>query len=504
MVKKQQLSCQLSKDGYQRFAIGIVLCAFTALMLILAFHPYNVWPLAFFALVPMLIAQYRLLPLKWCGLSQAIGVGGWLAVFLPGMFGGSPAGQVILIVVAVIVLIQLVSVPGTRRFHERTVFRWFILQGVADWVGLEMVRSFIPLINTHAFIAQTMHTQPWMLQPVSIFSIYGLAMLIILVNYSLAQAGMVLLDARWSEVGIAKVNARSAQRGLMLAGLLLVGWVLLGQIILANAPEPQTQLRVAAIQHNFRLPGHQDTPASQPLRLNALADYTRQAAQQSAKVIVWPELGLGFDPQVEYTEELQALARQTSAYLFVGYGLDDPRGWRNEVVVLNPTGEFLAVYGKNHPTSPGEPPVISAGAYPVHDTPLGRFAAIICNDVHYTNSSRILTQQGAQLIAVPTFETAGIVQEQIAQSVLRAVENRVALVKADGAYSSVVIDPFGRIVSFRDGSPQGAAFALVADVPILKSGTLYTYSGDWLGWLCLAGFIFFIIFQCSINRKQQT
>jgi len=348
-----------------------------------------------------------------------------------------------------------------------------------------------------------MYTQPWMLQPISIFSIYGLAVLLILVNYVVAQAGMSLLDVRWGSEGIIKVNARSAKRGLIMAGLLLTGWVLLGQVILSGGSTPQAELRMAAVQHNFLLPGHQDTFESQPLRLQALTEQTRQAAQQGAKVIVWPELGLGFDPQVQYTAELQNLARQTGAYLFIGYGLDDPRGWRNEVVLLNPDGEFLAVYGKNHPTSPGEPPIISAGVYPVHQTPYGVLAAIICNDVHYTDSSRILTQRGAQLIAIPTFEIAGIVQEQIAQSVLRAVENRVAVVKADGAFSSVVIDPYGHILALHDGSPQGSAYALVADVPIATSGTFYTLAGDWAGWLCLAGFIFFIIYQEIINRKQR-
>ncbi len=72
---------------FVRIGIGIGLSALTAGMLILAFHPYNVWPLAFFALVPMLVAQYRVLPLKWSGMAQAVGIGGWLFVFLTQMAG---------------------------------------------------------------------------------------------------------------------------------------------------------------------------------------------------------------------------------------------------------------------------------------------------------------------------------------------------------------------------------------------------------------------------------
>ena len=90
--------------NFVRIGIGIGLGLLTAGMLILAFHPYNLWPLAFFALVPMLVAAYRVLPLKWSGIAQAVGIGGWLLVYLTAMFGNNPAGQVIQIVVLVILV----------------------------------------------------------------------------------------------------------------------------------------------------------------------------------------------------------------------------------------------------------------------------------------------------------------------------------------------------------------------------------------------------------------
>ena len=93
--------------------------------------------------------------------------------------------------------------------------------------------------------------------------------------------------------------------------------------------------------------------------------------------------------------------------------------------------------------------------------------------------------------------------EQVAQSVLRAVENRVAIVKADAAYAAAIIDPYGNIVALRNGSPDGAAFALVADVTLGTAGTLYSKLGDWVGWLSLAGFVFFTALQEITKRQQQ-
>ncbi|MBN2002270.1 MAG: carbon-nitrogen hydrolase family protein [Anaerolineae bacterium] len=491
-------------NRFVRIVIGVAVSALTAVMLILAFHPHSVWALAFFALAPMLVAQQRILPRAWSGLASAVGVGGWLLVFLTGMFGNSTAGMVVVIqiVVVVIIIIQLFTTPEVRSFHEQTNYRWFVLQGIADWVGVEMIRSFIPPINTHAFIAQTMYTQPWMLQPLAVFGVYGLSIVLILVNFALAQGALFLFDKVWRLEELPLIERKAVLRWLAIAGVTLAVW--LGISLNIYMPSHSALvIRVAAIQHNYPVPGHQDTAASQPLRLQALSDQARVAARQGARLIVMPELGLGFDPQVEHTAEFKALAAETQAYLLIGYGLDDPRGWRNEMVLLTPEGEFRDVYGKNHPTSPGEPPIVTAGVYPVYDTALGRLATIICNDVHWTNTSRTLARNGAQLIAAPTLETAGIATENLAQSVLRAVENRVAVVKTDAAYAAAVISPHGDIVALRDGSPDGAAFALVANVPLGTGPTLYSRLGDWTGWLSLAGFVFFIVLQEITKRKKR-
>ena len=485
-----------------RFGLGVLLSLLSAAMLLFAFHPYNQWYLAFFALIPMRLAEYRFFPGKWAGLGSGIGVGVWLAIFLGRMFGFGGPALVIEIVVLVIVLIQVFTIPATRRFHERTAYRWFLVEGITGWVGSEMIRSFIPPINTHAFLAQTMYTQPWMLQPISIFSIYGLSTLIVLVNYAFLQGILLWLDRKAPAAAPSGLSRRATLGWLSAAGFALLLWIGISGIIALTRPSNPQTIRVAAVQHGFPVPGHQDTPGSQITRLQVLSEQSRAAAAGGAQLIIWPELGLGFDPQVEHTAGLQALAAETGAYILIGYGLEDPRGWRNEAVLLSPTGEFLAVYGKNHNTSPGEPRIVTSGVYPVYDTPLGRLATIICNDVHFTDTSRRLARAGAQLIAVPTLEISGIALEQVAQSVMRAVENRVAVVKADDAFASAVIDPYGRIVALRNASPQGGAFALVADVALGSGKTIYNWINlDWVGWLNLAGFVFFIVFQ---NIKKKT
>lgn len=479
----------------KRFITGILLSGLSAIMLVMAFHPYNIWFLAFVALVPLHVAQHQFMPVKWSGIAPAVAIGGWLFVFLSYMFGSNPTGRVIQGIVLVMVILQVFTFPAQRRFHIKTGYRYFVLQGIADWVGFEMIRSFIPPINTHAFIAQTMYTRPEMLLPMSVFGIYGLGIVIILVNLALARGTFLLLDGKWGLETTGFFYRRITVRSLAFAGTVMVIWVGTSAIILSQAPDDPPTMVVAAIQHNYPGPGHQDPAGLQQERLEALGEQARVAASQGAQLIVMPELGLGFDPQEDFTEELQSLARETGALLLIGYGVDDPKGWRNEMVMLTPDGDFLETYGKNHPTSPGEPRIITAGRYPVYDVNQSRLATLICNDVHFTDVSRKLALNGAQLIAVPTLEGPGIALEQVAQAVMRAVENRVAIVKADVAYASAIIDPYGRIIAFRNGAPEGEAFALVATVSLGTTTTLYSRFGDLPGWICLAGLITFLFLQ---------
>ncbi|NUQ85820.1 MAG: hypothetical protein HUU11_13995 [Anaerolineales bacterium] len=483
-----------------RILLGLALGLLGAVLYILAFQPYSVWPLAFVVFVPMLIAEQRILPKRWAGVGRGLGVGLFLVVFLTTLFGWGPSVWIFFAIPGALILISMFTSPSLRDFHERTGYRWFILQGALDAAGIEMIRSFIPLIRTHAFFAQTMYAQPWMLQGVSVFSIYGLTLVIMLVNYAVAMGLLLAFDRKWRFDGQPALDRKIGFQWMTGAAALFVLWAGFGLLRLAAAPTDSPTVRVAAIQHGFVKPGHQD-PDSQLDRLAVLSEQTRIAAEQGARFIVWPEISLGFDPQVEHTAELQALAEETNAYILISYGVDTPDGqWRNEAVMLMPSGEFSSVYGKNFPSEPGEPRIASAGAYPVWDTEIGRLATIICNDVNFTKATRTQAQNGAQIVSVPTFEVfgPGIGWEQRTQVVLRAVENRVAIVKAEAAGLSVIVDPYGRIVA-QAKLPAGSANALVADVPLQKSGTTYTRLSDWMGWVTLVAMIGFSVVT---GRKQ--
>ena len=97
------------------------------------------------------------------------------------------------------------------------------------------------------------------------------------------------------------------------------------------------------------------------------------------------------------------------------------------------------------------------------------------------------------MIGIPSNDWSSIADKHYTHVVFRAVENRVAMVKADGGFNSAIIDPYGRIVDLAVFPDSGEA-TLVADVQIGDGqGTISTHLGDWAGWISLMGMVFFAV-----------
>jgi apolipoprotein N-acyltransferase len=498
-IRKVQLHrAVMPKTIALRIGLGIALSVLSGVMLMLAFPPRGVWPLMWVGFVPWLIAQHRLMPLRYSRWAPAIAIGVWWWPLLARIFAGGPWFLVHLgLFIAGIFLL----ISTERTFHERTHYRWFVLQGAVYWVGIEMIRSFIPFLGTMGFVANTQAGQAWLIQPVSIFGIYGLGLMIMLTNFALAQAGLAWFDQKWPLDDAVPVDPRSARRWLAGVGIGLAAWIGLSLIILGSAPQDAPTLRVAALQPGFPEPAHVDQSTPQELRVQTLLAEGREAAGQGAKVLFTPELGMAIDPQVEYTQEFKALTTETGTYAFLTYGLNVAAGFRNESVLLTPAGQFLQVYGKIHP-SPGERKAIYSDVYPVYETPLGRLATVICMDSNFTDVTRRLARQGAQLIAVPMRETQGISEQTWTHHVFRAIETRTAIVKTDVAWGSTLIDPYGRILAMKL-VPEATRLTLVGDVPLGDGAAPLVWLGDWVGWIMLAGFVFFVAFQTISNSRAK-
>jgi len=483
-----------------QFALGIIVSAFSGAMLLLSFPPYGVWWLAWFAFVPGIFAQYRLFPRKYGSLASGIYLLVWLGPYMARLFGTEFGPFFTYLGVLIAILSYFMNTE--RAFIERTGYRWMVVQGIIGWVGFEMVRAtFIPLVATSAFIGYTQATQAWLIQPVSIFSIYGLNIVIIMVNYALAQ-GLISWFDRNGGMPEA-VPASLARNWLAVTGVVLAAWIGTSLIILNGAPKDPSTVRVAALRANYPLPAHHDDVNTSQVRFEKFAQQAQEAIAQGAQVLFTSEMMFNFDPQVEYMDEFRAIAEENDVHILITYSvIKEEEPARNQSVLLSPDGTFSAVYNKTH-IPPGEAYDVEGGVYPVFSTQLGTMAAMICHDGNYTDVARNLTANGAQLISAGFKEFPGFGEQLWQNLTFRAVENQTAVVVTGATSVASIVDPYGRIIAL-DVDKDGSEVVLVGDVSLGSGeGTLYTSLGDILGWATLAGLVGFMVYQMVEERKAK-
>ena len=142
------------------------------------------------------------------------------------------------------------------------------------------------------------------------------------------------------------------------------------------------------------------------------------------------------------------------------------------------------------------------GSFPVYKTPLGTLATIICYDLNYTDVTRRMAQQGAQIIAAPSSDWPGIAEKQNVHLVFRAIETRTSIVNAEKAFDSAIVDPYGRILE-QTISLEPAQAVLVQDVPLGSADSFYLKTGDVLGWAALAGMAFLAVFRKKLVAREE-
>ena len=330
-----------------------------------------------------------------------------------------------------------------------------------------------------------------LLQVCAFTGIWGVSFLLWFVNAALACA---VLFPQPRKAALASLLAAPA------LALFAWGW---GAWHLHSLTENSQMIVAAAIQdfsgadaHDFapeaNLSG--DIPDSETL--------TRRAAAQGAQLIVGTEnaWGAAFSPSSSNAIPAQ-LARENRRVFWWSAIRTTPSRCRLTAPRLSGrNGKTVGVHhklrlflGERQAMQPGQ-------EIEAWNTPLGKVGQLICFDTCYTGDVRKCVQAGAQIIAVPNYDppTPGNALHNLHAALLpfRAVENGVAIVRADPNGRSQIIDGQDRTVA---DSPMFRAAALVAPVVLGDGrGTFFTQFGDWFAYGCGLGTM---IFVCLYPKK---
>lgn len=397
--------------------------------------PVALWPLAWFALFPLLsaIRSSKSLPdVLWStvyfGTAWFLASASWLF----GMFD-SLAWVFVAMWIAWLTLFS-VTARLTLRAGLSPWLVWPIL-----WIACEYLRSECSPFRLDLLTGQpdsirmswyvlghSRVSAPGMAQTASLWGGYGLSLLPFLCNLFIAEL--------WN------------QRRLSRVGISFFSVVLLVELSYSMgewlaSPAEERPVRVAVVQ-------------SERYSLDAKLDLTRQQLTIDPEVdlIVWPECSWRESPgDVERISRFTAESKKT---IVAACDRIDPREiWRNVAYWITPDG----LQGEYHKIE--RVPLIDrhqpGREYPVF-TLVARgqqvqLGIVICYDLDFPAHVRNVTARGAELIAIPTMDMGAWGGTQHAQHALlcrvRAMENRVPIVQANSSGMSQIIDARGQILA---------------------------------------------------------
>jgi apolipoprotein N-acyltransferase len=307
-----------------------------------------------------------------------------------------------------------------------------------------------------------------------------------------------------------------------------------GVVVLAKAPRSDT-LRISVIQANIP----QDirwNPRFQKQNLEKHIELTKAAVRtDQPALVVWPETSVrgSVAQNKQLAETFATLAKESAAFLMIGSaerpkfsrgGSQTSNLW-NSAFLISPAGNIVGRYNKirlfpfgeylpykelpwpSRIASAWNTPGFEPGSkFTVFEIGGNKLAVTICWENIFPNLVREFVKNGARIIINMTneawFGETAAPYQLLSMNVFRAVENRVAVVRAANTGISGFIDPFGRII----GTVQKGHKELFVEGHLTKNvvmsaeQTFYTAYGDVFVLGCIGGF--FILISSSFLKLR--
>ncbi|MDE2869590.1 MAG: hypothetical protein OXN91_13210 [Chloroflexota bacterium] len=483
----------------------------TALVLFAAFPPLEWTVLAFFAWVPLLIAQSGASPRVGRGLNGLmLGVlFGLIATTVSppevvtgvAWFGISVGVGVVAGLAA-----TLLDVPVGPNRVIRALGPWSrIWIPAVAWTGIEYLRLVTTAGHQWGMVATTQVDVAPLRAWLPVAGMWPVALLTVATGQAIGVLALVAIGRL--------PLTRSLVVGIGVAGL---GWLAgLGLAVAGGATESQS-IRVGIVQTGDHVPSHPRTrPLITTVRYRELTDTitdmhtpaTLEAVRRGAELVVWPEASGWVAPDdpnaTAQLDGVRSVARRAGVPIVWSYFIRiDPNHTRNELVLVTPDGRMSRPTTKDHPVYAIGERSVTAGLYETQEVAGTRLGLAAGPDGTYTDTLARLARMGAALVAIPTHDWAAYTAPHVGHLRLRAAEHRLAIAKADWRYGSVVIAPSGDVVAGTSLDEEKEEL-LVADLPLSRPGTLYTSSGDWLGVASLGALAAMLVGSVALGVRDR-
>ena len=471
----------------------------------LSFPPFGLYPLAWVALVPLVLRLRAATSAREVGVeAYAAFLATYAVAFSWPLAHALP--QTAFLSLAPLLLLPLamalpfaLAVPVRRRLGVR--WGWCFL--IATYGVMEGLLSRGPLAFPWGLLGHSQAEALAFNQVAEWTGTAGLTLWVLGLN--------VTLGAAWA------ARARRRAAGLTAFALLVLLPFGLSRWLLDRLPAPQRHVAVGLVQPATDPRAWADIyDATRVDHLLALSDVLLDSAEAAPALVLWPETALPVGrtsaERARLYRRLQAWADRADVALLTGAitpteAAPGPMAYFNSALLFRP-GDERTRYDKVRlvPLAERVPfldrwPWLEALAIPAggvagyrpgaapHVLRVGatRFGVMICFESLFGNDTRHLVEQGADVLVVLTQDgwwgrTAGY-RQHLAFNRLRAIETRRAVVQAAVTGTSALILPTGA-TAFETGWMEQTA--RLAAVPVHAGPTFYARHGDFFFFLSIA------------------
>ncbi|MBI5057179.1 MAG: apolipoprotein N-acyltransferase [Nitrospirae bacterium] len=506
----------------------IPLAVLSGLLLVFSFPPFDFYPLAWFALVPLFIvlrgkdAKSSFLTGMLTGFVYFMGTIYW--VFHSMYFYGyiaAPLSVLILIVLCLYLAVYVGVFSTLFSFVSRNSRLPALFIAPVLWVTLEFVRTYALTGFPWSMLGYSQYEFLPLIQVADITGVYGVSFLVAATNGAIYDMAFYLHERRKEQPLFARWPLTLS---LIIFAVIISASISYGFGKLKENSQGQ-KIKVSVVQGNIE----QDKKWDLRFQRDVIEIYkrlTKKTSADSPDLIVWPETAVpfvfGYDKNL--TEDITTFQKELKTYLLFGSVL--PKNIQpgktelsNSAVLMSPEGKVFSVYDKIHLVPFGEyvplrklfpfiekitvaiGDFLSGKEASVMQTPFAKIGNLICYEIIFPGLVRQFVYNGANVLVTITndgwFGKTSAPYQHFSMAVLRAVENRVPVVRAANTGISGFIDSRGRIINKSDIFVEAA---LTETISPGNRKSFYTQNGDLFAYLCIICSAL-LIMKAAASRK---
>ncbi len=502
----------------------IILSSVSGILLVLGFPPFDLYPLAWIAIVPLLISlqgknvRSSFFTGMLTGLVYFTGTIYWVSHSML-VYGNIPAllSYLALLLLCLCLALYIGTFSMLFNFLSRNSRLPATLTVPVLWVSLEFLRTYALTGFPWAMLGYTQYSFLPLIQVADVTGVYGVSFLVAAANGALYDLTFL---RRRKPAGI---------RLSRLAGIIIFLFVVTASLLYGTEKlkggESGEKIRVSIVQGNIE----QDkkwNPDFQREVIDKYKELTTRTLPFNPDIIIWPESAMpfvfGYDKTL--TRELITFQKQLNTYLLFGSVLvkDGNKDMlSNSAVLLSPTGSVVSVYDKMHLVPFGEyvplrrffpfigKMVAAIGDFvrgnksTVMQTPFAKIGNLICYEIIFPDLARKVTERGANLLVTITndawFGRTAAPYQHFSMAVFRAIENRVPVARSANTGISGFIDSRGRIMSKSDIFVDAI---LTEEISVGQERSFYSKYGDIFAFSCMIISTLLIIAGLWARPKQ--